>query len=335
MTDLVAVDSVDIQILVDNVTDSLSSVPSFVETEFAGLGRRRGAAWVLGGGCLCCAAHGLSCLLTIRGGDTVHTVLFDTGPEDRTFEQNASRLGIDLGPVEAVVLSHGHWDHAGAMLRALQLVRDRNGGRDVPCYTHPDMFRSRASKLPDSSFRPMEDVPSVAALQANGGRVISAREMQTIAGDTVFVSGEIPRNSGFEVGLPGQHRRTEDGTGWEPDELLMDERFIAVNVRGKGLVVLTACSHAGVINVLTQARACFPGVKLHAVLGGLHLSGINERVIPQTIKALHGFDLDVIAAGHCTGWRAMAALANAFGDSKLAPLAVGKRLRFCADRLTA
>ena len=271
MTNLAAVNSVDIQILVDNVTDSLSSVPSFVETELAGLARRRGAAWVLGGGCLCCAAHGLSCLLTIRSGDAVHTVLFNTGPEDRTFEQNVSRLGIDLGPVEAIVLSHGHWDHAGAMLRALQFARDRNGGRDVACYTHPDMFRSRAIKLADDSFRPMEDVPSVAALQAHGGRVVSSREAQTIAGDTVFVSGEIPRTSGFEVGLPGQHRRTADGKGWELDELLMDERFIAVNVRDKGLVVLTACSHAGVVNVLAHARDCFPGVKLHAVLGGLHL----------------------------------------------------------------
>src|ERR1700730_7231793 len=170
MTDLAAVDSVDIQILVDNVTDSLSSVPSFVETEFAGLGRRRGAAWGLGGGCLCCAAHGLACLLTIRGGDKVHTVLFDTGPEDRIFEQNASRLGIDLGAVEAMVLSHRHWDHAGAMLRALELGGDLTGGRDVACYTHPDMFRSRALKLADDSFQPIEDVTSVAALQANGGR---------------------------------------------------------------------------------------------------------------------------------------------------------------------
>jgi 7,8-dihydropterin-6-yl-methyl-4-(beta-D-ribofuranosyl)aminobenzene 5'-phosphate synthase len=328
MTDLIAVDSVDIQILVDNVTDMLSSVPSFVETEVAGLARRRGAAWVLGGGCLCCAAHGLSCLLTIRRGEAVKTVLFDTGPEDRTFEQNVSRLGVDLGAVEALVLSHGHWDHAGAMLRALQLVRDRNGGRDVPCYTHPDMFRSRAIKLADESFRPMEDVPSVAALEENGGRVVSARAAQTIAGDTVFVSGEIPRTSGFETGLPGQHRRTEDGKGWELDELVKDERFIAVNVQGKGLVVLTACSHAGVVNVLAHTRACFPGVKLHAVLGGLHLSGTNERIIPQTVEALRGFDLDVIAAGHCTGWRAMAALTNEFGDSKLVPLAVGKRLRF-------
>ena len=69
-------------------------------------------------------------------------------------------------------------------------------------------------------------------------------------------------------------------------------------------------------------------MKLHCVLGGLHLSGTNERVIPQTVEALKGFDLDVVAAGHCTGWRAMAALTNAFGDKKLAPLAVGKRLSF-------
>jgi 7,8-dihydropterin-6-yl-methyl-4-(beta-D-ribofuranosyl)aminobenzene 5'-phosphate synthase len=328
MPDLLAVDSVDIQIIVDNVTDSLSSVPSFVETELGGLGRRRGAAWVLGGACLCCAAHGLSCLLTIRSGDRSHTVLFDTGPEDRVFEQNVSRLGIDLGPVEAMVLSHGHWDHAGAMLRALQLVRDRNGGQAIPCYMHPDMFRSRALKLPDGSFRPMEDVPSIADLEAHGGSVACSRDEQLVAGASVFVSGEIPRRSGFEIGLPGQHRRTADGTGWEPDELLIDERFIAVHVRGKGLVVLTACSHAGVVNVLAHARARFPGVKLHAVLGGLHLSGINERVIPQTVAALRDFDLAVINAGHCTGWRAMTALANAFGDGKLAPLAVGKRLRF-------
>jgi 7,8-dihydropterin-6-yl-methyl-4-(beta-D-ribofuranosyl)aminobenzene 5'-phosphate synthase len=264
----------------------------------------------------------------MKSGNGVRSVLFDTGPEDRTFEQNVSRLGVDLGPVEAMVLSHGHWDHGGAMLRALDLARDRNGGREVACYMHPDMFRSRAAKLPDGSLRPMEDVPSIAALEAHGGRVIATREAAAIAGDTAWVSGEIPRRSGFEVGLPGQHRRTLDGTGWEPDELLMDERFLAVHVRSKGLVVLTACSHAGVVNVLAHARDGFPGVKLHAVLGGLHLSGTNERIIPQTVAALRDFDLDVIAAGHCTGWRAMTALANAFGEAKLAPLAVGKRLRF-------
>ena len=325
---IAAVDSLTVDIVVDNTTDSLSSVPAGIETEFAGLGRRRGGAWVLGGACLCCAAHGISCLLTLRRDGKTHTILFDTGPEDHVFAQNVSRLGLDLAPVEAMVLSHGHWDHAGAMLRALQIARDGNGGRAIPCYMHPDMFHSRALKRADGTFLPAEDVVGIAALEAHGGAVVCTREPQAIAGGTAWVSGEIPRISGFEIGLPGAHRRAADGKGWELDELIIDERFLAVHVRGKGLVVLSACSHAGVINVLHHARASFPDVPLHAVLGGLHLSGINERIIPQTVGALAQFGLGTIAAGHCTGWRAMAALLAAFGDTAVAPLAVGKRFSF-------
>ncbi len=328
MEELEPVDSVAVQIIVDNVTDNLSSVPMFVETEFAALTRRRHGRWVMGGACLCCAAHGLSCLVTLRRGDATRSLLFDTGPEDQVFAQNAARLGLDLGPVEAIVLSHGHWDHGGAMLRALEMIRDRNGGHEVACYTHPDMFRSRAIKLPDGSMRPMEDVPSAAALEAHGAHVVETRAPQLPLDAMAYVSGEIPRVTPFETGLPGQHRRTLDGKGWEPDELLIDERFVAVNVAGKGLIVLTACSHAGVVNVLTHARASFPDVPLHAVVGGLHLSGTNERIIAQTVEAMRGFGLATIAAGHCTGWRATVALANAFGDARLAPLAVGKRYTF-------
>src|SRR6185503_12376929 len=108
----------------------------------------------------------------------------------------------------------------------------------------------------------------------------------------------------------------------------MDERFVAVNVAAKGIVVFTACSHAGVVNVLKHAKTCFEGVPLHAVIGGLHLSGSNERIIPQTVEALRELNPAVIAPGHCTGWRATNALANAFGDEKVAPLAVGKRYTF-------
>jgi 7,8-dihydropterin-6-yl-methyl-4-(beta-D-ribofuranosyl)aminobenzene 5'-phosphate synthase len=128
---------------------------------------------VLAGNCLCCAAHGLSCLITVRRGKETRTLLFDTGPEDRTFEQNVSRLGVDLGSVQGIVLSHGHWDHAGAMLRALQLIRDRNGGGEVPYYAHPGMFRTRAMRFGNDSMRLMEDVPSVQALTAHGARVIN------------------------------------------------------------------------------------------------------------------------------------------------------------------
>ena len=323
---LAPVDKVEIQILVDNVTDGLSTTPANVENEFA-FATRRGLR-ASSGRCLCCAVHGLSCLITVHRGDTQHSVLFDSGPEDYAFERNPPRLGADLGKVESIVLSHGHWDHAGAMFLALGAIRARNGNRPVPYYAHPGMFRSRAMMLPGGAVRMLDDVPSIDDLTSQGAQVICTTKPQSFLDDTFFVSGEIPRLTEFERGLPGQVRRTEDGMGWEPDELLMDERWIAVYVKGKGLIVFSACSHAGIVNVLKHARASFPGVPLHGVLGGLHLSGANEKIIPDTVDAIREFQLTTIAAGHCTGWRAMAALGAAFGDKVLAPSAVGKRYVF-------
>jgi 7,8-dihydropterin-6-yl-methyl-4-(beta-D-ribofuranosyl)aminobenzene 5'-phosphate synthase len=323
---LLPVDRLEILVLVDNATDMLSSTPPHVESEAAGLMRR--GVRMLASKCLCCAAHGLSCLVTAHRGNVSHTVLFDTGPEDYSFERNVTRLGADLGMVESIVLSHGHWDHAGAMLLALGMIRGRNGGRKVPYYAHPGMFRSRAVKLPDGSLRRMEDIPGVEDLTAFGAEVVLTTEPQVVHDGMFFVSGEIPRVTPYERGFPGQVRLMEDGQSWEADELLMDERFLAVNVADKGLVVFSACSHAGIVNVMTHARASFPGVPLHAVMGGLHLSGPNEAIIPQTVEGLRSFDLRTIAAGHCTGWRALTALANAFGDKILAPTAVGKRYTF-------
>ncbi len=325
MVSIEPVDQLDVLIVVDNVTDMLSSTPSFVESETTSLWRR--GMKVLSGKCLCCAAHGLSCIITARRNGKEHTLLFDTGPDEWVFERNVNRLGADLGLIEGMVLSHGHWDHAGAMPRALDLITQRNGGQAVPTYMHPGMFRTRATKGPDGKMRPLEDVPSIELLNGRGADVISTSEPQSVLDRMFYVSGEIPRRTSFEEGMPGQFRRTVDGSGWEPDPLLMDERFVAANVRDKGIVVFTACSHAGVVNVLQHARDCFPGVPVHAVLGGFHLSGTNERIIPQTVAAMGQFQLSVIAAAHCTGWRAVGALAAAFGDAVI-PASVGKTYRF-------
>jgi 7,8-dihydropterin-6-yl-methyl-4-(beta-D-ribofuranosyl)aminobenzene 5'-phosphate synthase len=326
MKTLSPVDKVEIQVLVDNATDGLSTTPTNVETEFS-FATRRGLR-ASSGRCLCCAVHGLSCLITVHYNNMEHSVLFDSGPEDYAFERNTTRLGADLGKIESIVLSHGHWDHSGAMLMALGAIRARNGNREVPYYAHPGMFRSRGMKLANASVRQMDDVPSIDELTSQGARVICTTKPQSFLDDMFYVSGEIPRVTSFERGLPGQVRRTEDGNGWEPDELLMDERWLAVHVKAKGLIVFSACSHAGIINVLRHARESFPEIPLHAVIGGLHLSGVNEEIIPQTIEAMKGFHLTTIAAGHCTGWRAMSVLASAFGDKVVAPTAVGKRFTF-------
>jgi 7,8-dihydropterin-6-yl-methyl-4-(beta-D-ribofuranosyl)aminobenzene 5'-phosphate synthase len=316
------VDRVEIRILVDNATDMLSSNPPFVESEAAFLNRR---GFTGSARCLCCAAHGLSCLVTVFRGGESRTLLFDSGPEDYAFERNVTRLGVDLGAVESIVLSHGHWDHSGAMLLALGMIRGRNGARTVPFYGHPGMFVTRGVRQANGAVRRMDDVPSRVELADFGADLVVTTEPQAPLGGLFYVSGEIPRVSGFERGYPGQVRRTAEG--WEPDELLMDERWLAVNVAGKGLVVLSACSHAGIINVCRHARATFPELPIHAIMGGLHLSGPNEAIISQTVEGLKEFGITTIAAGHCTGWRAMTALANAFPEA-LAPTAVGKQFTF-------
>lgn len=323
--ELLTVDRIEVLVLVDNVTDNLSSTPNHVENEFSRLWKR--GLRRLSGSCLCCAAHGLACAVTAWRGDVSRTLLFDTGPDPWIFERNVERLGFDMGTVDGIVLSHGHWDHCGAVLRALEMIQLRNGGRAVPTYMHPGMYAMRAMQAPDGTMRLFDDVPTAAMLEAQGARVVESTDAQAILDELFFVSGEIPRVTGFEPGMPGQYRRGADGTGWEPDPLLMDERFVAVKVKDKGAIVFSACSHAGIVNVLTHARDCFAGTPLHAVLGGLHLAGANEPIIPQTVEAMRPFELQTIAAGHCTGWRAVNALAGAFGDA-VVPSTVGKIYRW-------
>ena len=220
---------------------------------------------------------GLSCLIVAHRGSTRHAVLFDTGPEEYAFERNTTRLDADLGLVESIVLSHGHWDHAGAMLLALlQNSRPQRWPCRFRSTRIPACFAPARSSCRTARMRRMEDIPSVDDLTAFGAEVIATREPQTFLDDMFFVSGEIPRVTGYERGYPGQVRLADDGRSWEPDELLIDERFLAVNVAGKGLVVFSACSHAGIVNVLTHARNSFPSVPLHAAMGGLHLVG-TER----------------------------------------------------------
>jgi 7,8-dihydropterin-6-yl-methyl-4-(beta-D-ribofuranosyl)aminobenzene 5'-phosphate synthase len=175
------------------------------------------------------------------------------------------------------------------------------------------MFASRAVKANDGRLMPMEDIPSEHVLAANGADLIIARNEQSVLSNTVFISGEISRVTSFEKGMPGQKRLDAAGE-WTPDELLVDERFVAVHLANKGLFVFTAFSHAGLVDVLTHAAERFPGIPLFGVLGGFHLAGPTEAIILETVDALEAFDLQLIAGAHCTGWRALGQLAQRFGS---------------------
>jgi 7,8-dihydropterin-6-yl-methyl-4-(beta-D-ribofuranosyl)aminobenzene 5'-phosphate synthase len=191
------------------------------------------------------------------------------------------------------------------------------------------MLAKRANTLPGGACLPYVNVPSEAEFAAAGAQVVMSPEARLLAGGHFYLSGEIPRVTAYEKGYPGHMRRTADDSAWEPDPWLRDERYLAVNVKGKGIVVFSMCSHAGVVNVLTDARGTFAGTPLHAVFGGFHLSGPTvEPVIAETILDLMKFGLKRIVPAHCTGWRAFTALANACGPGVLFPSAVGRTFVF-------
>jgi 7,8-dihydropterin-6-yl-methyl-4-(beta-D-ribofuranosyl)aminobenzene 5'-phosphate synthase len=327
MAEPIAVDRIEITVLVDNVTDSLSTTPSFVTREWVRL-QRQGMKRTMGGA-LCCANHGLSLVVRAEVAGKSRTVLFDGGPVDYAVERNGTRLGVDFAAIEAMVLSHGHWDHAGGLPKAIEMTRAANGGRAVPLYLHPGMFRERASRQADGGHFPMDLVPKPEAWAAMGATPVVVHDEHIIA-DGFYVSGEIPRTTSYETGLPGQMARDDEASPWEPDEWLTDERFMAVHLRGKGLIVFSACSHTGIVNVLHAARRRFPDLPLFAAMGGFHLSGTNERVIPETVRDLGGFGLTYLFPAHCTGWRAVNALERAYGEAMVVPAAVGKTFTLAA-----
>jgi 7,8-dihydropterin-6-yl-methyl-4-(beta-D-ribofuranosyl)aminobenzene 5'-phosphate synthase len=318
----IVLDELEVLVLVDNATDSLSTNPNSAVPEWVHL-FQRGRLPKLSGEATCCAHHGLSLLLTGHVGREKHTVLFDAGPHAATFLRNSGILGVDFGAIEAVVLSHGHWDHAGGLVAAVEAISKARGSR-VDCFTHPEMFAERGMRRPNGELIPFESIPGPAALAEAGANVVSAREARSFAGGAFQVSGEIPRVTPYETGFPGHVRRAPDGRSWEPDPLIMDERYVSVHLKDKGQVVFTACSHAGLNNVLLDARSRSAGAPLYGVFGGFHLAGVTERIIPETVADLKTFGLKLIAPGHCTGWRALSALAKVFGD-ELVPLSVGKR----------
>ncbi len=325
MVSLRPLDKFRIEVLVDNQSDSYSSKPAHVTPEFNNV-VAAGAAEI-SGTTLCCAQLGLSVMLTGWCGGQKHKLLFDAGPEGDVFLRNCSNLGVALDDVEEIGISHGHWDHMGALLPALNAIT-ANGKRKVPCHVNRDMFFERAARLTNGDVIRFQKVPSPQELKEHGADVISETGERTLLEDFFYLSGEIARVTDFEKGRLDHLQRKGDDAPWEPDPLLMDERYLAVNLSGRGLIIFSSCSHAGIINVLEAARRTFADLPIYGVFGGLHLVGSLEKIIPVTIENLKRFDLKQIMPAHCTGWRAQYALLHEFGEQIVVPSAVGSRFDF-------
>ena len=193
------------------------------------------------------AEHGFAALVTTRRGNETHTLLFDTGVSPNGLGDNLERLGIDSGAIEAVVLSHGHFDHAGGF-PGLARLRRRQG---LPITLHPLVWTRRRVAFPG---RPEWQLPVLSrrSLESEGFQVIERRQPSLLLGGGVLITGEVDRTTDFETGMPFHESHGEHG--WEPDPLILDDQALIVHVRNRGLVVLTGCGHAGAVNICHYAR---------------------------------------------------------------------------------
>jgi 7,8-dihydropterin-6-yl-methyl-4-(beta-D-ribofuranosyl)aminobenzene 5'-phosphate synthase len=318
------VDEVTVTTLVDSVFDALLAPGPGVRRASFGDAPRASAPQFEGGQTLqgLVAEHGFSALVTVRRGDRTSTVLFDAGLSPDTLTVNGDRLGVDWSSVQAVVLSHGHFDHSGG-LAGLAARK-----APLPMVVHPGIWTQRRLAVPGTD---VFDFPTLSrrALEGEGFEVLERREPSLLLDGCVLVTGEVDRVTDFERGMPPPQQALVDGD-WQHDPLVVDDQALVVNVRGQGLVVLTGCGHAGAVNIARHAMRLTGVDRLHALLGGLHLGGpAFEPVIAPTISAFTELAPALLVPAHCTGWKAQHAFAAAFPEAWV-PSSVGTRYEVTA-----
>lgn len=318
---LIEVDSIEIKVIVDNEVDPISPAnnpavqyPGYMQgvplDSLPPEDTRSGAVAELKMGNICCGAHGLSLMITAKKGDTSHTMLFDTGPEESTWERNATRTRANIAAIEHIHLSHWHRDHSGGMLEAIRMINASKIHRGtstrppkVVVDVHPDRPDFRGMMTPAGTIVSLEADPEFDEIEEAGGSLARQGEVHPVLDGFFLVSGAIPRVTPYEVGIRGGMRFSEANSQWTSDEAIADERMVMCNLKGKGLVVFTGCSHAGVINVSKHAIELGQGVPLYGVVGGFHLSDNHPEKLENSLADLKSLGPEVLMPGHCTGWK--------------------------------
>ncbi|MBI3245577.1 MAG: MBL fold metallo-hydrolase [Deltaproteobacteria bacterium] len=250
------------------------------------------------------AEHGFSALVKVTNGNTSESLLFDAGLSRRGLIHNMDVLEIKPKEFHSIVLSHGHADHT----RGLMGMVERLGEKKMPLLLHPDAFLDRKVIFPDGHEINLPP-PDRRILSQDGIEFIEERGPSYVLGGLVLVTGQVHRTTDFETGFPLHYAR--QGDEWKKDPYIHDDQAVVVNVRNKGLVILTGCGHAGAINTIRQAQELTGEQRVHAVIGGFHLSGpLFEPIIAPTVAALKAMNPELIVPAHCTGWKAVHAIAR-------------------------
>lgn len=266
------------------------------------------------------AEHGLAHYVEVTRGESTVRIAFDFGPSETALTHNFRVLGLDAGAIDVLALSHGHWDHFGGLGGFLRTYR-RAMKKDLIFYGGEDHF------LPRWTQRGTDRV-SLGRLHRDeieryDVRVESVRAPLLVA-DGVLLSGEMHEQEAFEP-IPDNLKVERDGAV-VPDSFIGEQTLIA-HVKGRGLVVVTSCSHRGIVGICRHAARITGVPKVHAVIGGFHLSGLKEERVTRVVDAFRDLEVDWIVPQHCTGLEAMATMLHRL-PAEMVPSSVGSVFTF-------
>ncbi len=245
------------------------------------------------------AEHGFSAIVKTTTGDQTRTLLFDFGFSADGAARNAATLDVDMTQVEAAVLSHGHIDHTGGMEKLAAMI----GKQNVPFIVHPGVFKSPRYIKFSEEFKIFFPEFTRAMVAQAGLKVTETKEPFSLLGGNCLFLGEVPKRSDFEKGMPMAHFLDDGVEKWDA---IADDTSIVMNLKEKGLVILSGCAHAGIINTVAYAREVTGIDQVHAVMGGFHLSGpLFETIIDRTTAEIKKLAPRYIIPVHCTGRKAI------------------------------
>lgn len=246
------------------------------------------------------AKHGLSILVEVPKPKI--SILLDTDTSPEVLLNNIGVLDIDLNKIAVIVLSHGHYDHTGGLIDLLKSMK-----QTVPVIAHPKIFNLKLKTEPHLKY--IGPPFKKSDVEASGGMLLLARSSVTIA-DGIKTTGEIERVTPYE--------RVRGFWTIEEEEFLRDvmpdDQALVLNVKKKGLVIVSGCAHAGIVNTIRQAQKITGISRIYAVIGGFHLIGSSKERIALTIKDLAEIDPDYLYPCHCTGSKAIRKIAEKFRE---------------------
>lgn len=253
------------------------------------------------------AEHGLAHYVEVARGHETARIAFDFGLTAASMTHNFQELGLDAGAIDALALSHGHADHFGGLLGFLSAYR-RRMRPGLRFYGHPNHYVGRwMEREGDRVSLGRLDRGDVARWDVD---VVDVAEPVVLA-EGVLLSGEMRQTESYEA-IPPSLRMEQDGALVQ--DTFIGEQTLVAHVRDRGLVVVTSCSHRGIVGICRNAMRVSGVPKIHAVIGGFHLSGLDAERIDRVVETLRGFEVDYLVPQHCTGFEAFVRLAGRMGQ---------------------